>query len=101
MRIESKAQGAVCERVLIQNQGEVEGEMFEEYPSCRYLGIPYAKPPVGSLRFKPPLPPGPFKEKPYIAKSFGHGCVQQCHLQHKEVSCPKTQSEDWDVANAG
>ncbi len=94
MRIESKAQGTVCERVLIQNQGEVEGEMFEEYPSCRYLGIPYAKPPVGSLRFKPPLPPGPFKEKPYIAKSFGHGCVQQCHLQHKEVSCPKTQSED-------
>jgi para-nitrobenzyl esterase len=40
-----------------------------------YLGIPYAKPPTGSLRWMPPVPFGKFKT-PLEATQFGSECTQ-------------------------
>ncbi|KAK3676856.1 hypothetical protein LTR78_003060 [Recurvomyces mirabilis] len=37
-----------------------------------YLGIPYAKPPTGNLRFAPPQPF--VGTKPYVAANYGYGC---------------------------
>ncbi|XP_045196639.2 putative inactive carboxylesterase 4 [Mercenaria mercenaria] len=47
----------------------------KQYAVDRYLGIPYAKPPVGNLRFKKPEPHSPFVET-FHAEKFGPACVQ-------------------------
>ncbi|MBN9235887.1 MULTISPECIES: carboxylesterase/lipase family protein [Phyllobacteriaceae] len=41
----------------------------------RFLGIPYAEPPLGSLRFKPPVPKAPWAEV-YFARQFGPASMQ-------------------------
>ena len=41
----------------------------------RYLGVPYAEPPVGDLRFRKPVPKRPFLE-PFIAQELGAICYQ-------------------------
>ena len=41
----------------------------------RFLGIPYAEPPIGELRFQKPTPKRPFSE-PYYATEFGNICYQ-------------------------
>ncbi|CAL8100204.1 unnamed protein product [Orchesella dallaii] len=46
------------------------GRFFYEY-----LGIPYATPPVGDLRFEPPLPPEPWKGI-RDGSAYGSKCVQ-------------------------
>ena len=45
-----------------------------------WLGIPYAAPPVGSLRWRAPKPPSPWSAV-RAADSFGHSCVQMGGLQ--------------------
>ncbi|KAK5647711.1 hypothetical protein RI129_002603 [Pyrocoelia pectoralis] len=43
--------------------GKIRGKMERDYCDKKYYsfrGIPYAKPPIGSLRFKAPLPPDPW-----------------------------------------
>ena len=52
--------------------GEKEGK------TIRYLGIPYAKPPVGGLRWKAPEPL-PSSEAVYEAKNFGASAIQVEH----------------------
>ena len=41
-----------------------------------FLGIPFAKPPVGQLRFAPPVPPDPWQEE-RLCDHFSPNCVQQ------------------------
>ena len=41
-----------------------------------YLGIPYAEPPIGKLRFKPPVPKRPWAPHVHNAYEYGYECLQ-------------------------
>ncbi|XP_060547133.1 cholinesterase-like isoform X3 [Pantherophis guttatus] len=61
-----------------------------------YLGIPYAEPPLGKLRFQKPLPHPPWKQT-LEATSFGNSCLQFIFQDVPEADMwsPKTPlSED-------
>ncbi len=59
--------------------------------SIHYLGIPYAKPPVGELRWKAPEPL-PSSETVYEAKNFGASAIQ---VEHEgSITKNHRQSED-------
>ena len=62
----------------------------------RFLGIPYAEPPVGDLRFRRPKPKKPFTE-PYNATEFGNMCYQMFILPFVKEDLPA--SEDCLVLN--
>ncbi|MBQ9606568.1 MAG: carboxylesterase/lipase family protein [Lachnospiraceae bacterium] len=65
--------------------GEKEGSILS------YLGIPYAKPPVGGLRWKAPEPL-PASEAVFEAKNFGASAIQ---VEHKgSIIRNHRQSED-------
>ena len=53
--------------------GEIQGSV--QGTSRQFLGIPYAKPPVGALRWKPPQPADPWTA-PLDATQFGKRCAQ-------------------------
>ena len=54
-------------------QGAVEG--FLKNGVAEFLGIPYAAPPVGNLRWRPPAPPAPWTNVRNATK-FGNICLQ-------------------------
>ena len=56
-----------------------------------FMGIPYAKPPVGELRFASPLKPDPW-DGVLNTTEWSAGCPQTCELP--EIMCPPVQSED-------
>ena len=56
------------------SQGTIAGYRSEN-GSHAWLGIPFAQPPVGDLRWRAPLPPEPWSE-PREALEFGSECVQ-------------------------
>ncbi|MDG2303970.1 MAG: carboxylesterase family protein [Candidatus Binatia bacterium] len=69
--------------------GDVQG--FEREGAAWFLGIPYAEPPVGNLRFKPPVPTAPWTGT-FNAASFGPACPQpveagQVLYQHQSEDC--------------
>jgi para-nitrobenzyl esterase len=68
------------------HQGWVEGAVEEA--TCQYLGIPYAKPPSGALRFSAPEPAASW---PGVRRStaFGAACMQTLDLSFADA-----QSED-------
>lgn len=41
-----------------------------------FLGLPYAEPPVGALRFAPPVPVRAWRDAPLDASAFGPACPQ-------------------------
>jgi para-nitrobenzyl esterase len=53
--------------------GTVQGEVHEEYRVFR--GIPFAAPPTGELRWRPPQPVEPWTET-FDATRFGSQCIQ-------------------------
>jgi carboxylesterase type B len=60
----------------ITKQGKVAGIKASDDVNA-FLGIPFAKPPVGSLRWKPPVTPDKFGDsKIFNASSFGNSCFQ-------------------------
>jgi para-nitrobenzyl esterase len=54
-------------------QGPVTGTTVDGMRA--FLGIPYARPPVAALRWKPPVPPIP-RPGPLAAIKFGNHCPQ-------------------------
>ena len=55
-------------------QGRITG-FVQENGAYAWLGIPFAQPPVGDLRWRAPQPPASFAE-PLAATSTGSACVQ-------------------------
>jgi len=66
---------AVEQRIALQ-QGELQGAFSDARAGVKvYRGIPYAKPPVGELRFRPPESPEPWLGT-RSALDFGTACWQ-------------------------
>ena len=62
--------------VIKTDLGKVQGKMSADGQARDFLGIPYAAPPVGPLRWKPPQPAAKWHGvRP--ATSFGSRCFQQ------------------------
>ena len=70
--------------------GKVEGEL-KESGILVFKGIPYAKPPVGELRFKPPQPPKPWS---YTFKAAMFGPVAPQAENEIGSTAAQEQSED-------
>lgn len=56
-------------------QGKVHGKMINESKVMAFLGLPYAAPPVGDLRWKAPEPPAKWTGV-RDATQFGHHCME-------------------------
>ena len=63
---------AVAAGAIVTDQGPLKG--ISTPGEDLYLGIPYAAPPVGNLRWRPPQPPARFRE--LFGHQFGNPCVQ-------------------------
>lgn len=66
---------------------------FGETELHRFLGIPFAKPPVGDLRFRKPQPIEPWSE-PLITQLFSPACVQYYPYYYPWVDGFSKKSED-------
>ncbi|KAG9066109.1 hypothetical protein KI688_001328 [Linnemannia hyalina] len=53
--------------------GQIQG--WRDQNAFRFLGIPYAEPPVGNLRFAAPVPNPPFADT-HDGTKYGHTCPQ-------------------------
>ena len=76
----------VCEDVtVVTTLGNITGETEEvtfdgsTFDVTKFLGLPYAEPPIGSLRFNKPIEKGPFTTT-FIAKTMSVECVQNLEL---------------------
>lgn len=79
------AQNAVAETgpasVVRIDAGRVQGEVANDVVS--FKGIPYARPPVGSLRWRPPQPVKPWRGV-RAATKFGPECMQTDNVPKSE-----------------
>lgn len=73
--------------------GDIVGSIDKSTSNRVFLGIPYAKPPVGSLRFKPPQSPDSWAPKSLDALKISPICIQAYDTYISE-DLLKTQSED-------
>ncbi|XP_077689636.1 LOW QUALITY PROTEIN: acetylcholinesterase-like [Eretmochelys imbricata] len=84
--------------VVLTTSGPIRGKRLQAGSGTvtAFLGIPYAEPPVGALRFQKPLPHQPWSQV-LEATSFGNTCPQPQLTDYPETETwtPKTpQSED-------
>ncbi|HME57790.1 MAG TPA: carboxylesterase family protein, partial [Terracidiphilus sp.] len=86
-------------------QGKVQGKTINEGKVKAFLGLPYAAPPVGDLRWKAPQPPAKWKGERDATK-FGAHCAQG-HVFDDMIFQDGANSEDclflnvYSPANAG
>ena len=91
MGISSAARAADPLRVKT-DKGEVAGKMSDDGQVRVFLGVPYAAPPVGPLRWKPPQPAERWKDV-RSAQSYGSRCMQANVFPDMKFHDPG-QSED-------
>ena len=70
------------------SEGELQG--VERDGVVAYLGVPYAAPPVGDLRWQPPQPPAPWQGV-RDASHFGNDCMQARRAGSGEASQPVSE----------
>jgi para-nitrobenzyl esterase len=73
-------------------QGKVQGKAINEGKVKAFLGLPYAAPPVGDLRWKAPQPPAKWKGQRDATK-FGAHCAQG-HVFDDMIFQDSGESED-------
>ncbi|MGA3046661.1 MAG: carboxylesterase family protein [Terracidiphilus sp.] len=73
-------------------QGKAHGKTINNGKVKAFLGLPYAAPPVGKLRWKPAMPPAPWKGE-RDATQFGAHCAQN-HVFDDMVFQDAGPSED-------
>lgn len=81
--------------IIKTNYGTVKG--VEKYHCTIFKGVPFAKPPVGDLRFKAPQKPDSW-DGVYFADTFPPACMQtpptKDDFYYKEFGTPDSYSED-------
>ncbi|KAL1915432.1 uncharacterized protein VTP21DRAFT_6890 [Calcarisporiella thermophila] len=75
---------ALSDQIVKLDYGTFEG--FTSREIHQFLGIPYAQPPIGKLRFKPPLPPLPF-EGIKKATKYSPVCLQYAPIPGGSEDC--------------
>ncbi|KAJ2949822.1 hypothetical protein O0L34_g11137 [Tuta absoluta] len=77
--------------VVVTEQGALKGAVCEniETKYIAFKGIPYAKPPIGELRFKAPEPPQPWEG---VREAFEHGPM--CPQYNERLNRVEPGSED-------
>jgi para-nitrobenzyl esterase len=74
--------------------GELSGQTSSDGAVFSFKGVPYAKPPVGALRWQPPQPPDKWSGV-RAATAFGPRCVQPNRPDHAVgYFGPEAESED-------
>ncbi len=81
--------GETSPPIVSTDSGPVQG--LVKHGVAEFLGIPYAAPPVGQLRWMPPRPPQPWTQV-RRATSFAHNCAQNQELGY--FAGPSSTSED-------
>jgi para-nitrobenzyl esterase len=81
------------ELIVTTKYGQIFGSYEESTGNRVFLGIPYASPPTGSLRFKPPQPPASWAPTILKALQFGPWCLQKLDTSKKASAAAKL-SED-------
>ena len=76
--------------IVTTKYGKLEG-LTASYPNLpgsftfnsisKFLGVPYAAPPIGELRLKPPQPPKEWKQNIRPATEHGNACVQPARYE--------------------
>ena len=74
----SGCRGARPSPIVRTQAGEIQGEITEGIQ--RFLGVPYAEPPFGQLRFKPPMPRKRW-DGVFVANKYGAICPQTAPLR--------------------
>ncbi|KAI8928598.1 Alpha/Beta hydrolase protein [Entophlyctis helioformis] len=63
--------------VIRLDYGRFRGKLSPDGKTLSFLGIPFAAPPVGNLRFRAPQPPEPISKRTvFDATQIGNGCIQ-------------------------
>lgn len=81
--------GGASAQTVSATVGEIAGTEGDGFNL--YQGIPYAKPPVGDLRWAAPQPADPFKET-FVADKPGNECVQKAIFWRPDK--PASSTED-------
>ncbi len=77
LSLQSHAYGTEATTTVATRSGPVTGRSDGQV--IHYLGIPYARPPVGDGRWRPPQPPTPWRT-PYAATHYGPICPQNLRI---------------------
>jgi para-nitrobenzyl esterase len=83
----------LCAEPVATASGQVQGMSDAVTATCSWLGIPYAAPPVGELRWKAPQP-APAWTGVRAADKYGDRCMQKGTMAAVDMGSDAAMSED-------